>query len=91
MPGQQCTYDAAGNLINGGAGAGTPDAYSPSVTYPGQGTLSYLDSGFSSNSHTFWDVNPFEASGMTWQEYQKTWTPNQGKNNVGACPFNIIP
>jgi len=27
--GQQCVYDAAGNLINKGSGAGTPDRYSP--------------------------------------------------------------
>jgi len=29
-PGQQCTYDAEGNLITGGLAAGTPDKHSPS-------------------------------------------------------------
>ena len=38
MPGQQCTYDARGNLVTEGPGAGTPDAYSPSVTWPLQGS-----------------------------------------------------
>jgi AMOP domain len=71
MPGQQCTYNANGKLITHGAGAGTPDAYSPEVTNSWQEL-------FSSNSHTHWDVNPFKPAGMTWQEYQKTWISNNG-------------
>lgn len=74
-PGQQCAYDAKGNLITRGPAAGTPDAFSPNVTYTGEGWLS-------ENSHTYWDVTPADA--MTWQEYHQTWTPNNGK----SCPAN---
>jgi hypothetical protein len=76
-PGQQCTYSRNGRLITDGEGAGTPDAYSPEVTHVGQGLVSR-------NSHSYWDVETFKASGMTWQEYQKTWIPNNGNN----CPSN---
>lgn len=79
MTGQQCTYDRNSQLITSGAGAGTPDAYSPEVTAIGQGL-------FSNNSHTYWDVKPFEANSMTWQEYQQTWIPNNGNN----CPTNVV-
>ncbi len=76
MPGQQCIYDQAGNLITSGEGAGTPDAYSPEVTGVGKGWTS-------NDSHTFWDTKPFDADGMTWQEYQQVWTPNNGN----GCPL----
>jgi hypothetical protein len=80
MPGQQCIYDDAGNLITHGPGAGTPDAYSPSVTFPGQGLVS-------NDSHTYWDVEPFD-NGLKWREYQYTWTPNKGN----SCKYiNRIP
>ncbi|NER00923.1 MAG: hypothetical protein F6K30_30240 [Cyanothece sp. SIO2G6] len=78
-PGQQCTYSSDGRLITHGAGAGTPDAYSPQVTGIGQGWVS-------NNSHTFWDVKPFNADGMTWEEYHQTWTPNQGERR--SCSIN---
>lgn len=80
-PGQQCTYDNRGKLITDGPGAGTPDAYSPGVTLPFEG------------SHTVWDTKPFDA--MTnnrengweykngWKEYQQVWTPNNGN----GCPL----
>jgi hypothetical protein len=77
-PGQQCTYSPDGRLITRGPGAGTPDAYSPSVTYNGQGLVS-------SNSHTFWDVEPFDA-GIRWGEYHQTWVPN----NANRCPTNFF-
>ncbi|WP_157867681.1 hypothetical protein [Gloeothece citriformis] len=85
-PGQQCTYNAQGQLITDGPGAGTPDAYSSEVTATAQGWRS-------EDSHTFWDTNPFDA--MTnnrekgweqkegWKEYHKTWTPNTGN----GCPL----
>ena len=85
MPGQQCAYDAAGKLITHGVGAGTPDAYSPEVT-------DNFDGLITEDSHTYWDVTPFDAEGMTWQEYQKTWTPNPGKKSNGeACEINPPP
>jgi len=77
-PGQQCTYSADGQLITDGPGAGTPDAYAPEVTWPGQGVVS-------DNSHTFWDVAPFDA-GMSWREYHQTWTPN----NTNRCLTNLV-
>lgn len=77
-PGQQCTYGADGLLITDGSGAGTPDAYAPKVTWPGQGLVS-------DNSHTFWDVDASDA-GMSWQEYHQTWTPN----NTNRCPTNFV-
>jgi hypothetical protein len=84
MPGQQCIYDINGNLITKGPGAGTPDAYSPNVTFPLQGTFAgALFVG--GRSHTYWDESTFDPNGMrygktglTWPEYQKTWTPNNG-------------
>lgn len=79
-PGQQCTYDVRGGLINVGPGAGTPDAYSPSATYRGQGWVS-------NNSHTYWDVEPFKAidehTTDGWREYQETWTPDVGISETG--------
>lgn len=78
IPGQQCTYSADGLLITGGTGAGTPDAYAPVITLPGEGLIS-------DNSHTFWDVTPAD-SGMSWREYHQTWTPN----NANGCPDNSV-
>ena len=37
--GQQCVYDAAGNLINKGSGAGTPDRYAPNGLF---GTIKHI-------------------------------------------------
>ncbi len=65
-PGQQCTY-AGGRLITGGAGAGTPDAFSPNSN----------SIGFSS-SHIKWDVDTWKV--MSLQEYHQTWTPNNGNS-----------
>jgi hypothetical protein len=81
MPGQQCTYDRNGRLITAGAGAGTPDAYAPNFTNRLQGTTIPRLLGY--QSHTHWDVKPFDADGMTWQEYQQVWTPNNGN----GCPL----
>lgn len=88
-PGQQCVYDAKGDLINYGAGAGTPDAYSPEITLPLQGAPSYY--GIETNSHTFWDVRSSDV--MRWEDYQETWVPNRGKDpKTGkVCPINTVP
>jgi hypothetical protein len=84
MPGQQCTYDDVGNLITHGPGAGTPDAYAPAITDPGDG----LKPG--EKSHTFWDVKPFD-NGLSWREYQNTWTPNKGEINGVSCYAKRVP
>lgn len=92
MPGQQCIYDDAGNLITHGPGAGTPDAYSPSITDNFDG----VRGSKRLKSHTFWDVEPFN-NGLTWREYQYTWTPNKGNscsytNRVkNSCQNMLIP
>ncbi|MBW4523269.1 MAG: hypothetical protein KME16_26820 [Scytolyngbya sp. HA4215-MV1] len=81
--GQQCTYDSNENLITRGPGAGTPDIIAPNYTAYGQGLVS-------SESHTYWDIDTFDPSGLEygvnglpWYEYQRTWVPNTG---VGCAP-----
>ena len=90
-PGQQCTYNAQGQLITDGPGAGTPDAYSSEVTTNFKG--SRIGRIITDESHTIWDTKPFDA--MTnnredgwenkngWKEYHRTWTPNTGN----GCPL----
>ena len=90
-PGQQCTYDNNGYLINHGIGAGTPDAFGPEGTSAGE------------LLHTSWDIKPFkEIVGASASEavnntrglniYHRTWTPDLGKNNRGeTCPINPRP
>jgi hypothetical protein len=61
---QQCTYDVNGNSIDRGAGAGTPDFASAGTD------LISLD-------HIEKDVKTWCVLG--WQEYNKTWIPDDGK------------
>jgi hypothetical protein len=61
---QQCTYDANGNSIDRGAGAGTPD-------FASAGT------DLISQNHIEKDVKTWCVLG--WQEYNKTWIPDDGK------------
>jgi RHS repeat-associated protein len=70
-PGQQCTYSSNGKLITSGAGAGTPDFWSPSQ-------------GGDTSKHFFYDVQTWFNLG--WHEYIQTWRPNQGKNCDKKCP-----
>jgi len=64
--GQQCTYDGAGQLITGGAAAGTPDVYSPSW---GALNIPY---------HVVYDVKTWKELG--WATYTKYWRPNNGNS-----------
>lgn len=63
--GQQCTYDEDGRLITSGAGAGTPDVYSPS-------------SFFNIPYHIVYDVKTWDELG--WSTYNQYWVPNNGNN-----------
>ena len=91
-PGQQCAYNARGELITNGPGAGTPDAYSS------QHRPSWLTS---LNLHLFWDTAPFGTltndlepgweNQDGWRKYHEVWTPNPGRSvdqdgRSSACP-----
>jgi hypothetical protein len=85
--GQQCCYDAKGNLITEGAAAGTPDiTQAPAgaretlsgVTTDAPGPLSVA-------SHYNTDVLPFDMLG--WEIYNRYWKPNNANN----CPPNKVP
>jgi outer membrane protein OmpA-like peptidoglycan-associated protein len=60
--GQQCCYDAAGNLLTHGPGAGTPDFWAPS--------------GTNVLRHYSVDVQTFNA--LSWSLYTLYWRPNAG-------------
>ncbi|MEO0768396.1 MAG: hypothetical protein AAFY72_03030 [Cyanobacteria bacterium J06649_4] len=90
-PGQQCTYDEEGNLINHGPGAGTPDIFGPEGTSVG------------SFVHDSWDVSPFQElvgdstsniinNSRGLRRYHQTWTPSLGQGSRGeSCPINPRP
>ncbi|MEM9510463.1 MAG: hypothetical protein AAGA16_22730 [Cyanobacteria bacterium P01_E01_bin.35] len=65
--GQQCMYNKEGNLITHGKAAGTPDAYSPSISDP-------------INSFNHYQTDVFPSQNMSTKEYHKEWTPNNGNN-----------
>ena len=74
-PGQQCTYDANGDLITSGIGAGSPDRVSP------HGCEWYSVNSNSVQSfygHQSQDVSPWTK--IPCHEYLKNWPPNQGNN-----------
>jgi hypothetical protein len=60
--GQQCTYDAANNLIKSGPGAGTPDYYAPR--------------GIDIPYHIVYDVKTWQELGSS--TYNSYWVPNTG-------------
>ena len=62
-PGQQCCFDSSGNLITGGAAAGTPDKVAP-------------DGPIDALKHYRTDVIPFERCG--WEKYLEMRPPNNG-------------
>ncbi len=69
-PGQQCTYDNRGRLIVGGAGAGTPDLWSPGL--------------FGDERHDRDDVAHFTILG--WQIYTLFWRPDRGRDDLTNQP-----
>ena len=100
-PGQQCCYDDCGNLITGGAAAGTPDRYNSTEGetsegkvngYYGQfrviaGRLFFIPKG--GPSHVIADYFPWKKLG--WKKYNLYWPPNQGKDaNSKPCKKNIV-
>jgi uncharacterized protein DUF4157/AMOP domain-containing protein len=70
--GQQCTYDSSRRLITSGAGAGTPDVYSPSW---GILNIPY---------HTVYDVKTWQELG--WATYNRYWRPNIGRGCETSLP-----
>ena len=100
-PGQQCCYDKCGDLITGGAGAGTPDRYNSTkgesgggkvIPYVGKlfsiaGRLVYIPAGAA--LHVIYDYFPWKTLG--WRRYNLFWPPNQGKDATGKpCKQNIV-
>ncbi|PSQ17467.1 hypothetical protein BRD00_07080 [Halobacteriales archaeon QS_8_69_26] len=63
--GQQCMYDAAGQLITEGEGRGTPDVWGPKP-------LTYWP------YHRAIDIVP--SQDLSADEYRDIWTPNTGKD-----------
>lgn len=84
QPGQQCTYDAAGNLITGGIAAGSPDKVSPGAC----GFWSWLVSGTGTipafTGHRSSDIDPWKTI-PCWQ-YLRDWPAN----NRLACITNKV-
>lgn len=74
-PGQQCTFNEAGELINGGLAAGTPDKVSP------QGLLSVP-------LHFWRDVCPLGS--LTCQQYLDIFPPNQGRDATGKPCKKVV-
>lgn len=75
--GQQCCYDANGNLITAGSGAGTPDKESTCNGEDGQGTMSVRLQGIL--GHYKKDVKPWEELGGAdsgWVKYNLLWKPD---------------
>ena len=81
--GQQCTYDEKGNLIKGGAAAGTPDKVSAAKGENKKGILRV--NIFRVYTHLRCDANPWKDAG--WEKYNKFWPPDQG---VG-CSNSVSP
>ncbi len=93
-PQQQCTYDASGNLIKSGLGAGTPDKATGSAL----GYIYYLHglvNGIKINNHIQQDVRPFELAqkidgkdnlGEATDKYLKLRPPSQGGGYCYSLP-----
>ena len=89
-PGQQCCYDTNGDLINCGAGAGTPDkvgcAQDEYEWWPFRGEAAW--DYRSLLQHDTLDVTPFDYF-RDYRIYHRFWPPNQGEG--GGCPRNCVP
>lgn len=79
--GQQCCYDAEGNLIKSGSGAGTPDRAGTCV---GEDDAGAMETSYGQLArHFLKDVLPWIHQGgkdNAWKTYNKKWPPNQGQN-----------
>ena len=79
-PGQQCTYDAQGNLITSGIAAGSPDLVSPSNC----GIFDFIVNPNNPQvplQHYEFDVKPWKKDNdktLPCSSYLKLWPPNQG-------------
>jgi hypothetical protein len=82
QPGQQCTYDANGNLITSGIAAGSPDIVSPQGCGPQDG-ISYGEirnfPGHNWNDMRTWENMP------CWQ-YLQDWPANNANNCSPSNP-----
>jgi hypothetical protein len=74
--GQQCCYDAKGELLTTGLGAGTPDRSGTCLGEHKNGVMIVDYKGVF--YHFFKDVFPFFV--MNIEKYQKYWTPDRGEN-----------
>ncbi|HYC40453.1 MAG TPA: hypothetical protein VEB63_08180 [Chitinophagaceae bacterium] len=85
QPGQQCTYDAEGNLITSGVGAGSPDKVSPQGCGPQDG----IQYGEVRNflGHNAQDMQTWENL-PCWQ-YLRDWPANNG-NKCATNPKNDL-
>ncbi len=85
---QQCCYDANGDLITSGSGAGTPDKVSTCSGENEKGEMTLRWVGLA--GHYFKDVKPWQrymkADSAGWQVYNRYWIPNTGK----ACKENTV-
>ncbi|NEP10654.1 MAG: hypothetical protein F6K14_10650 [Symploca sp. SIO2C1] len=86
-PGQQCTYSEDGYLITHGPGAGTPDAYSPSVTDNFDGV--HPDIEIRLRSHTFWDVDTFDPNGHSTPFTTRRLALEPKYNRIEGLPWYI--
>lgn len=82
---QQCCYDENGKLITDKQGAGTPDKVSTCRGEDKSGQMLIRWSGVI--GHYIKDVKPWnrymKADSINgWQEYNKLWTPNEGKDCI---------
>lgn len=78
--GQQCCYDAGGDLIRSGISAGTPDKVSTCAGEDSKGVMKLRVAGIA--GHFFEDVRPWKKAGTpenAWKSYNTLWIPNQGQ------------
>ena len=85
--GQQCCYDAKGDLITNGSAAGTPDKESTCKGENTAGRMLYRYEGVL--GHYRKDIRPWEDFGGIndgWKKYNELWKPNNGNH----CPANKL-
>ena len=83
MSGQQCTYDAEGNLITSGIAAGSPDKVSPQSC----GSVSF-SAAVSFPGHYIKDMRTF--SNLPCWEYLRDWPANNANKCAPSNPVSDI-